>query len=95
MIVSEKQAKLQFTLQKVAIAWSFAMVVSSFNRVAIADLGLSAAVISFVIGVYTLFGPLQPVIGRMCERWPILRYRRTPYMFAGNAPGQPGVPFYA
>ena len=93
MIVSENQAKLQFTLQKVAIAWSFAMVVTSFNRVAISELGLSAAVVSFIVGVYTLFGPLQPVIGRMCERWPLFGYRRTPYMLIGTLLGSLAFPF--
>jgi BCD family chlorophyll transporter-like MFS transporter len=93
VIVSEQRAKLQFTLQKIAIAWSFAMVVTSFNRVAISELGLSAAVISFVVGVYTLFGPLQPVIGRMCERWPLFRYRRTPYMLLGTVLGGMAFPF--
>ena len=93
MIVSEKRAKLQFTLQKVAIAWSFCMVVTSVNRVAITDLGLPAALISIIIGVYTLFGPLQPVIGRMCERWPILGYRRTPYMLLGTLLGSCAFPF--
>lgn len=87
MIVSETRAKIQFTLQKVAIAWSFCLVVASVNRVAIADLGLPAIVVATLIGVYTLFGPLQPVIGRICERWPILGYRRSPYMLLGTALG--------
>ena len=69
------------------------MVVTSFNRVAISELGLSAALISFIIGVYTLFGPLQPVIGRMCERWPLFRYRRTPYMLLGTLLGGLAFPF--
>jgi len=69
------------------------MVVTSFNRVAITELGLSAAVISFIVGVYTLFGPLQPVIGRMCERWPLFRYRRTPYMLLGTLLGGLAFPF--
>ena len=84
MVVSEGRAKLQFTLQKIGIAWSFCMVVASFNRVAVTDLGLPAAAISLLIGVYTLFGPIQPVIGRMAERWPLFRYRRTPYMLIGT-----------
>ena len=92
MVVSEGRAKLQFTLQKIGIAWSFCMVVASFNRVAVTDLGLPAAAISLLIGVYTLFGPIQPVIGRMAERWPILRYRRTPYMILGTLLGSLAFP---
>ena len=93
MIVSENQAKLQFTLQKIAIAWGFCLVVTSVNRVAIADLGLPAMLVSFIIGVYTLFGPLQPVIGRICERYPIFGYRRTPYLLLGTLLGGMAFPF--
>ncbi len=93
MTVSENRAKLQFTLQKIAIAWSFCLVVTSFNRVAVSDLGLPAAAIALLIGVYTLFGPIQPIIGRMCERWPIFGYRRTPYMIIGTLLGSLAFPF--
>lgn len=93
MIVGEGRAKLQFALQKIAIAWSFCLVVASFNRVAVVDLGLPAALISLLIGVYTLFGPIQPVIGRMAERWPLFRYRRTPYMILGTLLGSLAFPF--
>ncbi|WP_101758374.1 BCD family MFS transporter [Oceanicoccus sp. KOV_DT_Chl] len=93
MVVSENRAKIQFTLQKVGIAWSFCLVVSSFNRIAVADLGLPAFLVAFIIGIYTLFGPIQPIIGRMCERWPILGYRRTPYMLLGTLLGGMAFPF--
>ena len=94
MIVSENQAKLQFALQKIAIAWGFCLVVTSFNRVAIVDLGIPAMLIAFVIGAYTLFGPLQPVIGRITERYPICGYRRTPYMLLGTLLGSSVFPFF-
>lgn len=93
MAISENRAKLQFTLQKIGIAWSFCLVVASFNRVAVSDLGLPAAAVALLIGVYTLFGPIQPVIGRMCERWPMLGYRRTPYMLLGTLLGSLAFPF--
>lgn len=69
------------------------MVVASFNRVAVSDLGLPAAAVALLIGVYTLFGPIQPVIGRMAERWPLFRYRRTPYMLLGTLLGSLAFPF--
>ena len=93
MIVGETQAKVQFTLQKVAIAWGFCLVVTSVNRVAIVDLGIPALLMSFIIGVYTLFGPLQPVIGRITERYPILGFRRTPYLLFGALLGGMCFPF--
>ncbi len=94
MIVSENQAKLQFTLQKIAIAWGFCLVVTSINRVAIVELGIPAMLISFIIGVYTLFGPLQPVIGQLAERYPILGFRRTPYLLLGALIGGVTFPFF-
>ncbi len=94
MIVSENQAKLQFTVQKIAIAWGFCLVVSSINRVAIADLGIPAMLMSLIIGVYTLFGPLQPVIGRITERYPVFGYRRTPYLLLGTLLGGLAFPFF-
>ena len=93
MIVSENQAKLQFTLQKIAIAWGFCLVVTSINRVAVVDLGIPAMLMSFIIGIYTLFGPLQPVIGRITERYPILGLRRTPYLLFGALLGGMTFPF--
>ena len=94
MIVSERQAKWQFSIQKIGIAWGFCMIVSSFNRVAIADLGLPAMLISFVIGIYTLFGPLQPVIGRVTDAFPIFGYRRMPYLLLGTLIGGCAFPFF-
>ncbi len=94
MIVSENQAKLQFATQKIGIAWGFCLVVTSINRVAIVDLGIPAMLMSFIIGAYTLFGPLQPVIGRIAERYPILGYRRTPYMLLGTLIGSLAFPFF-
>jgi len=94
MIVSERQAKWQFSIQKVGIAWGFCMIVSSFNRIAIADLGLPAMLMSFVIGIYTLFGPLQPVIGRITDAFPIFGYRRMPYLLLGTLIGGCAFPFF-
>ena len=94
MIVSERQAKIQFTLQKIGIAWGFCLVVTSVNRIAIGDLGIPALLFSFLIGFYTLFGPLQPVIGRITERYPLFGYRRMPYMLLGTLLGASAFPFF-
>lgn len=77
------QHKLQFTLQKVVIAWMFALVVVVYARVAIFELGLSAIGIAVMIGLYPFFGPIQPIFGRMTNRYPIFGYRRTPYLLLG------------
>ena len=94
MMVSEGRAKLQFSLQKIGIAWGFCLIVSSVNRVAIAELGIPAFLFALLIGVYTLFGPLQPVIGRMSERYPIFGYRRLPYLLMGTTLGACAFPFF-
>ena len=94
MIVSERQAKWQFSIQKVAIAWGFCMIIASFNRIAIADLGLPAMLMSFVIGIYTLFGPLQPVVGRIANAFPVFGYRRMPYLLLGTLIGGCAFPFF-
>jgi BCD family chlorophyll transporter-like MFS transporter len=74
---------MQFTLSKFAIAWMFALITINFNRVAIYDLGITAVLVTTMIGLYPFFGPLQPVFGRVTSRYPILGYRRSPYLLLG------------
>ncbi len=74
---------LQFMLSKFAIAWMFALVTVNFNRVAILEVGLSAIIIATMIGLYPLFGPMQPLFGRLTSRYPIFGYRRSPYLLLG------------
>lgn len=70
-------------LSKFAIAWMFALVTVNFNRVAILEVGLSAIIIATMIGLYPLFGPTQPLFGRLTSRYPIFGYRRSPYLLLG------------
>lgn len=78
---------IQFMLAKFAIAWMFALVTINFNRVAIVDMGASALLICTMIGLYPFFGPLQPLFGRITSRYPILGYRRSPYLLIGLMAG--------
>lgn len=81
------KTKLQFTLSKLGIAWMFALVTVNFNRVAIVELGLPAALIGLMIGLYPFFGPFQPMFRRVTDRYPILGYRRSPYLVLGMIGG--------
>ncbi|MEM9953013.1 MAG: BCD family MFS transporter [Chloroflexota bacterium] len=74
---------VQFMLSKFAIAWMFALVTINFNRVAIFDLGFVAVIVTTMIGIYPFFGLLQPYFGRITSRYPILGYRRSPYLLIG------------
>jgi BCD family chlorophyll transporter-like MFS transporter len=74
---------IQFVLSKFAIAWMFALVTVNFNRVAILEFGISAIVIATMIGLYPLFGPFQPLFGRLTSRYPLFGYRRSPYLLLG------------
>ncbi len=74
---------IQFVLSKFAIAWMFALVTVNFNRIAILEFGISAIVIATMIGLYPLFGPFQPLFGRLTSRYPLFGYRRSPYLLLG------------
>lgn len=77
------RVKIQMTLPKLGIAWMFALVTINFNRVAIYDLKISALLITTMIGLYPFFGPLQPMFGKITDRFPIMGYRRSPYLLIG------------
>ncbi|MDW8350671.1 MAG: BCD family MFS transporter [Anaerolineae bacterium] len=87
------KTKLQFTLSKLGIAWMFALVTVNFNRVTIYELGISALLIGVMIGLYPFFGPFQPMFRRLTDRYPILGYRRSPYLVIGMVAGSLVFPF--
>ena len=87
------QHKIQFTLQKVAIAWMFALVTVNLPYVAIHALGIPAILIGLVLGLYPFFGPFQPFFGRFTQSHPLLGYYRTPYLLLGFFIGSIIFPF--
>lgn len=87
------KTKLQFTLSKLGIAWMFALVTVNFNRVTIVELGIGALLIGVMIGLYPFFGPFQPLFRRITNRYPILGYRRSPYLVLGMLAGSLVFPF--
>lgn len=56
---------------------------STLNRVMIKELALSATLVAVLASLPYLFSPLQVLIGSYSDHHPVLRLRRTPYIFIG------------
>lgn len=74
---------LQMAGPKLGIAWMFALLTVNFNRVTIFELQISALLITLLIGLYPFFAPIQPLFGRLTDRFPLFGYRRSPYLLIG------------
>lgn len=85
--------KLQFTLQKVAIAWMFALLTVNYPYVTIYALGVPAVLVGLMLGLYPFFGPFQPFFGRITQSYPLFGYHRTPYLLLGFLVGSLIFPF--
>ena len=78
-----RRVAFQLMLPKVGIAWMFALLTINYNRVTIFDLGITALLVTLLLGIYPLFAPMQPLIGRWIDRRPLFGYRRSPYLVLG------------
>ncbi|MBK9712076.1 MAG: BCD family MFS transporter [Kouleothrix sp.] len=74
---------IQLTLPKIGIGWMFALLTSNFNRIAIYELGVLAVLVTTMLGLYHFLSPFQVMFGRLADRYPILGYRRSPYLLLG------------
>lgn len=74
---------LQLTLPRAAAGWLFALLTSNFNRIAIYELGIAAAVVTTLLGLYHFLSPFEVVYGRLADRVPIFGRHRSPYVFMG------------
>lgn len=75
---------LRLALPKIGAGWMFALLTSNFNRISIVEFGVTAAIITVMIGMHHFLSPFQVVIGRVADRYPIMGYRRTPYFLIGG-----------
>lgn len=75
---------LRLALPKIGAGWMFALLTSNFNRISIVEFGVTAAVITVMIGMHHFLSPFQVIIGRTADRYPIFGYRRTPYFVLGG-----------
>ncbi len=73
---------LRLSILRIGIGWMFALLTFNFNRVAIADLGAVAILVTTLIGMHHFLAPIQVFWGRLADRYPIAGYRRTPYIAA-------------
>ena len=74
---------IQLTLPRAAVGWLFAILTSNYNRIAIHELGIAAVTVTTLLALYHFLSPFQVVFGRMTDRFPILGYRRSPYVLLG------------
>jgi BCD family chlorophyll transporter-like MFS transporter len=71
---------LRLAIIRVGAGWMFALLTFNFNRVTIADLGALAVIVTALIGLHHFISFFQVYWGRFADRYPILGYRRSPYI---------------
>jgi BCD family chlorophyll transporter-like MFS transporter len=74
---------LRLALPKIGIGWMFALLSSNFNRITIYELGVTAVLVTVMLGMHNFLSPFQVVFGRIADRNPVFGLRRTPYAFGG------------
>lgn len=74
---------LRLAIPKIGIGWMFALLTVNFNRVTIHDLGVTAVIVTTMIGLYHFLSPFQVLFGRLADTRPIFGLRRTPYYLFG------------
>ncbi|MGQ9903978.1 MAG: MFS transporter [Anaerolineae bacterium] len=88
---------VRLTLPKLGVAFSFAMLLSVYNRVMIEELGILPIVVGVMYLLYNLINGFgQVTVGRVSDRRPIFGLRRTPYLLAGlliSSLALTGLPF--
>ena len=75
---------IQLTLIHVGVSITVVPVTSTLNRVMIADLGMPAFLVSFLVALPYLLSPLQVSIGNWADRRPLFNRHRLPWILAGG-----------
>lgn len=75
---------LRIALPKVAVGWMFALLTIDFNRVAIFEMGVAAIIVTSLLSLHYFLAPFQVVVGRIADCYPIMGYRRTPYLVGAS-----------
>jgi BCD family chlorophyll transporter-like MFS transporter len=83
MLKSMTWKRIQLGLIHVALAMTLVPINSTLNRVMIKELALSAALVAGLASLPYLFSPIQVAIGSFSDRYPLLGWRRTPYIIIG------------
>lgn len=61
----------------------FALLTIDFNRITIVELGVTAVLITAMLGLHYLLSPFQVIAGRFADQHPFFGWRRTPYLLLG------------
>jgi len=75
---------LRLALPKIGVGWMFALLTIDFNRIAIVELGVTAVIVTTMLAMHYFLSPFQVVFGRIADRFPVMGYRRTPFILAGS-----------
>ena len=75
--------RIQLGMLHLAVAMTLVPINSTLNRVMIKELALSATLVAVLASLPYLFAPIQVAIGSLSDRYPLLGYRRTPYILLG------------
>jgi BCD family chlorophyll transporter-like MFS transporter len=67
------------------------LVLGVLNRVMFAEIGLSATLIGFLLALPPLLSPLRLWLGYLSDSYPVLGYRRLPYILGGMVLATGGV----
>lgn len=71
---------LRLAMIRIGVGWMFALLTFNFNRISIYELGAVGVVVTTLIGLHHFLAPFQVMFGRLADRYPILGYRRSPYI---------------
>ncbi len=74
----------QLALVHVGVSITVVPVTSTLNRILIADLGMSALLVSVLVALPYLLSPLQVILGHWADRHPLGGYHRMPWMVVGG-----------
>ena len=85
----------QLSLVHVGVSITVVPVTSTLNRVMIADLGMSALLVSLLVALPYFLSPLQVPLGAWADRNPIRDRHRTPWIVMGGLMAATGSYFTA
>jgi MFS transporter, BCD family, chlorophyll transporter len=78
---------LRLAILRISPGWMFGLLTINFNRITIHELGATAVIVTTLVGLHHFLSPLQVVIGHFADRYPLLGYRRSPYILISGVIG--------
>ena len=75
---------IQLTLIHIGIALTAVPISGTLNRIMIAEMQLSALLVSVLVSSQNLLSPLQVLMGSWADRFPIAGRHRTPWIALGG-----------